>query len=63
MPLYFEKQAQIKAQVKALLFNKASTKIPVKYSDYSDVFLAEHAAKLPENTGINEHTIKLEKGK
>ena len=33
----------------------------MEYSDYSNVFLAENAAELSENTGINEHAIKLEK--
>ena len=35
----------------------------MKYSDYSNVFSAENAAELPENTGINEHAIELEEGK
>ena len=35
----------------------------MEYSDYSDVFLAENVAELPENTGMNEHAIKLEEGK
>ena len=35
----------------------------MEYCNYSDVFLAENAAELPENTGINEHAIKLEEGK
>ena len=59
MPMHFERQAQ----VGALLFNKALTEGPTEYSDYSNVFLAKYAAKLPENTGINEHTIKLKEGK
>ena len=65
MPTYLEKQAQIqnKAQVKVLLFDEAPTEVPAEYSIYSDVFLAENAAELPENTGINEHAIKLEEGK
>ena len=63
MPVHSKKQAQIKAQIEALLFNKASTEIPVKYSDYCNVFLAEYVAELPENTGINEHAIKLKKDK
>ena len=54
---------QKKAQVRSLLFDKACTKIPVEYSDYSNIFLTENVAKLPENTGINEHAIKLEEGK
>ena len=63
MPVYFEKQAQIEAQVGALLFNEAPTEVPVEYSDDSDVFLAEHATELPENTGMNEHAIELEEDK
>ena len=50
-------------QVGALLFDEAPTEVPAEYSDYSDVFLAENAAELPENTGMNEHAIKLEEGK
>ena len=62
MPVNLEKQIQIeaKAQVKALIFNKASTAIPAKYSDYNNIFSAENAVELPENTRMNEHTIKLE---
>ena len=67
MPVHSKRQAQIVAQsgaqVKALLFNIAPTEIPAEYSDYSDVFSAKNAAKLPENTGINEHAIKLEEDK
>ena len=51
------------AQVGALLFDKAPTKVPAEYSDYNDVFSAENAAELPENTRINEHVIELEEGK
>ena len=51
------------AQIGALLFDKALTEVLAEYSDYSDVFLAENAAKLPDNIGINEHAIKLEEGK
>ena len=75
MPMHFERQAQIEAkahidaqgqsgaQVGALLFDEAPTEVPAEYSDYSDVFSAENAAELPENTGMNEHAIKLEEGK
>ena len=61
--VYSKKQAQIKAQVGPLLFNKASTKVLVEYSNYSNVFSAEYVAELLENTGINEHAIKLEESK
>ena len=59
MPMHSKKQAQ----VGALLFNKAPTKVPTEYSDYSDVFSAENTVELPENIRINEHAIKLEEGK
>ena len=51
------------AQVGALIFDKAPTEVLAKYSDYSDVFLTENMAELPENTGMNKHAIKLEIGK
>ena len=58
------RKAQIKvqnrAQVGALLFDKATTEVPAEYSDYSNIFLAENVTKLPENIGINEHAIELE---
>ena len=56
-------QIQDKAQVGALLFNQIPTEVSVEYSNYSDVFLAENAAELSENTGMIEHAIKLEEGK
>ena len=59
MPVHVENQAQ----VGALIFNEAPTKIPVEYFDYNNVFSAENVAELLENTGINEHAIKLEEGK
>ena len=58
-----EAQIQNGAQVGALLFNKAPIEVPVEYSDYNDIFSAENAAELSENTGINEHAIKLENDK
>ena len=63
MPMYSKKQAQIEAQVKALLFNKALTEVSTEYFDYSNVFSAKYIVEITENTGINEHAIKLEKGK
>ena len=63
MPVYSERQAHIKAQVGALLFNKIPIEIPAKYSDDSDVFSAEYVVKLLKNTGMNEHAIKLKKSK
>ena len=51
------------AEIAALKQDKAPTKILFKYTDYADVFSFDLAMELPENTGINKHTIKLEKGK
>ena len=60
------KKAQIETQggakVGALLFAKAPTKVLAEYSDYSNVFSVENVVKLPENTEMNEYTIKLEEG-
>ncbi len=51
------------AQIAALQWDKAPTKIPAKYSDYADIFSSDLAMELPENTGINEHAIELINGK
>ena len=56
-------KAQNGAQVGALLFDKAPTEVPTKYSNYSNVFSAENATELLENTGINEHAIELKESK
>ena len=56
-------QIQDKAQVGALLFDKAPTKVPAEYSDYNNIFLAENTVVPPKNTGMNEHAIELEEGK
>ena len=50
-----------KAQL-ALLLAKEVT-MPTNYLDFADVFLKKWANVLPERTGVNEHAIKLEKGK
>ena len=65
MPIHSEKRAQIqdKAQLGALLFDKASTEISAEYSDYDNIFSVENTAKLPDNTGMNEYAIKLKKDK
>ena len=59
MLVYFEKQAQIRA----LQFDKTSTEVPVEYSDYSNIFLVENIAKLPEKIRINKYAIELKKDK
>ena len=61
--MYFKKQVQIKAQVRTLLFDKALTKILIKYFDYSNIFSVENLAKLPEKIAINKHIIKLAEDK
>ena len=65
MPMHAKRQVenQDKAQVGALLFDEAPNEVPVEYSDYSYVFSVENIAELLEKTGMNEHAIKLEKGK
>ena len=59
MPMHSKKQVQ----VRALLFNKALIKVPVEYSNYSNVFSVEYVVEFPENTRMNEYAIKLKKGK
>ena len=56
-------KAQSGAQVGALLFNEAPTKIPAEYSNYSNVFSVKNTVKLSENTKMNEHAIELEEDK
>ena len=57
MNIHPAKEAQL-----ALLFTK-KVNVPVGYLDFTDVFLEKSANILSEQTGVNEHTIKLEKGK
>ena len=45
-----------------LLLAKKVT-VPVKYSDFADIFLKKLTNIFPEQIGINEHAIKLEKSK
>ena len=59
MPVHSKRQAQ----VGAILFDKAPTEILTKYFEYSNVFSVENVAELSENTGMNEHAIKLEENK
>ena len=59
MTMHFSKVAQIAT----LKRDKASTKVPPKYTDHAYVFSFDLAIELPENTGINEHVIKLHEGK
>ena len=50
------------AQIAALKQDEALTKVPSKYTDYTDVISFNLAIKLPENTCINKHAIKLQNG-
>ena len=50
-----------KAQMALLLAKKVN--VLVKYSDFVDVFSKKSANLLPEQIGVNEHIIELEKGK
>ncbi len=47
------------AQIAALKWDNAPTEIPAEYSDYIDIFSSELVMELLENTGMNEHAIKL----
>ena len=48
-----------KAQIAVLQVDKTPIKIPVKYSDYANVFSSDLEMELFENTDMNEHIIKL----
>ena len=50
-----------KAQLTLLLAKKVT--VPVEYLDFANVFSKKSANVLPEQTGVNKHAIKLEKGK
>lgn len=43
--------------------DKSLVKVPSKYLKYTNIFLFDLAIELLENTDINEHAIKLVKGK
>ena len=45
-----------------MIAEEAPTKIPTEYSDFADVFSPDLASELPEQTGINDHAIKLVDG-
>ena len=50
-------------QIAVLKQDEAPTKVSPKYADYADIFSFDLAIEFPDNTGINEHTIKLKKDK
>ncbi len=51
------------AQIAAFQWDKVSTEILAKYSDYADIFSLGLAMELPKNTGMNKHAIELIDGK
>ena len=59
IPIYSKKQAK----VEALLFDKTFTEVSAKYSNYSNIFLAEYTAEFLENIRINKYAIKLKEDK
>lgn len=52
-----------KVKVGLWLADKNSIKVPIKYSDYVDIFLPNLAIGLPKHTSIENHIIKLDEGK
>ncbi len=65
MPIHVSRALQVldDPMLVDLQWDKAPIKIPAKYSSYADVFFSDLAMELPENTEMNEHTIKLIEGK
>lgn len=59
MPIYLTH----KAAIAALIINKILITIPVKYSDFGNVFFKKSAILLLEYTKINIYIIELEKSK
>ena len=56
-------QAQNKAKIRALLFDKAPIEILGKYFNYNNIFLAKNIIELSENFRMNKYTIKLKEYK
>lgn len=50
-------------QVATLKLNKASTKVPNKYLDFSNIFLEKKALVLPERTNLKNYAIELKNNK
>lgn len=51
------------AQIAALKQNKAPTKIPNKYSDFSNIFSKKKTLILSDRTNLNKHAIEIKKSK
>ena len=61
-PLELDVHLSRRPQVSSLIAKEAPTKVPAKYLDFADLFSPDLASKLPEHTGINNHTIELVDG-
>ena len=46
-------------QIASLIAEEAPTKVLIEYADFVDVFSSDLASKLPDYTGINDHSIEL----
>ena len=49
--------------ISGLIAEKTPTKVPTKYSDFTDIFSPDLATKLPKYTEINTNAIDREEGK
>ena len=49
--MHLEKQAQIKVQVRALIFNKTLITFLMEYFNYSNIFLVQNIAEYLKYTG------------
>ncbi len=65
IPIYLSRASQVQddSTPSALQWDKVPTEIPAEYSDYANVFSTDLTIELLENTGMNEHAIKLIEGK
>ena len=45
--------------ISSLIAKETSIKVPVKYSDFANVFFPDLASKFSKHIGINNHVIKL----
>ena len=48
------------AQIAVFRQDNTTNNVPPEYADYVDIFSFDLTMKLPENTGINKHTIELQ---
>ena len=61
-PLELDIYPSYRPQISGLIIEEASTKVPVKYSDFADVFSPDLGSRFLEHTRINNCTIKLVNG-